>query len=302
MIIKDYFVVIRWSYLPLWRDEHFIVEPYNPHQFSRQFGYYKEISGVLTYDIRKATLDDEIPYWQLYTLSKSISKVRLPSIPPDVKKFSLEDYKKNIESLINSKPDALMEGEKHDKEGDPFDKEASGKKILDIEDDDELQDNQRSTIGQNLLDIVTPNAKTQEELLKVLFDKANAYDKTRSIPSEKAYKELLTQQLGIAKDRLHNTLVREVKKTNQIQSTKEELESIKRELENLKERKKNLCASLERQQLLQSTQAKVHEIEEEIITIENDLPSSNEAIENLKTGAAHSEAMKEELKSLDFFA
>ena len=142
-----------------------------------------------------------------------------------------------------------------------------------------------------------------EKLLKALFDKANAYDEARSTSSEKTSKELLAQQLSEAKDRLHNAQTREVKEANQIRSTEEELESIEKELENLKECRKNLCTSLKRQQqLLQSAQAEVHEIEKEITVIENDLLSSDEAIENLKTVAAHLEASKEELKSLDSFA
>ncbi|PIN16516.1 hypothetical protein CDL12_10834 [Handroanthus impetiginosus] len=283
-------------------------------------------------------------------------------------------FESNIESLSNSKPDALMGGEEHDKEGNPLDKEAWSppkeserksyshpleesdcsnlkKEILDINDDVELQDSQGSVVGSNLLDIVTPNAeiarneevnlpKTNEpshnaavlvfkgkkfvlnhqkeflkklwsdlqqriadtpiksvlsiqddaqfvlesmknfnkfdipqleKLLKALFDKANAYDKTRSTSFKKASKELLAQQVGIAKDHLHNVQAREFKEVNQIRSTEEELESIEKELKNLKEHK-NLCASLkQQQQLLQIAQTEVHEIEEEITAIENDL-------------------------------
>ncbi|PIN13986.1 hypothetical protein CDL12_13383 [Handroanthus impetiginosus] len=354
---QDYYIAIRSNYLPLRRGEHFIFEPYSPHRFSRQFGYYQEIPGVLTHDIRKTTLDDGIRYWRLCTLSKTMSK--------------------NIESLINSKLDTLMEGEETDKEGDPFNKEAynpsgeskrkshshhleeSGnsnadhhwkrqrknfkpskprnnfiinssstevfvkeleKEILDIDDDDELQDGQETIVGPNSLDIVISNAETTrneesirsfnkfdisqlEKLLKALFDKANAYDEARSTFSEKTSKELLAQQLDETKDRLYNAQTREIKEANQIRSTEEQLESIEKELENLKERRKNLCASLKRQQqLLQSAQTEVHEIEEKIIAIENDLLSSDEAIENLKTAAAHLESSKEELKSLDPFA
>ncbi|PIN07159.1 hypothetical protein CDL12_20277 [Handroanthus impetiginosus] len=79
-----------------------------------------------------------------------------------------------------------------------------------------------------------------KKLLKVLFDKASTYDEARSTSTKKASKELLTQQLDEAKDRLYNTKAREVKEANQIQSTKKELETIEKKLDNLKERKKNL--------------------------------------------------------------
>ncbi|PIN04358.1 hypothetical protein CDL12_23107 [Handroanthus impetiginosus] len=396
-----------------------VVKPYSPHRFSRQFGYHLEILGVFTHDICKVTLDDRIRYWQLCTLSKSISKARFSSMLPNAKKFSLEDYKKwwakihgnyfesNIESLINSKLNALVEGEEHDKKGDPFVKKArsfpgeskkkshpcllgeSGssnadchwkrqmkdfrlsksrndstinpssievlakevifqafwikythdtlspffqleREILVIDDDDELQDNQGLAKGPKLFDIITPNTETTrneevrlpktnepshcvvvsilkgkkfvlnnqmeflkklcvdihqriadnpvdsilsiqlEKLLKVLFDKANAYDEARSTSSEKTSKKLLAPQL-------------------------EELESIEKELDNLQERKKNPCVLLKRQQqLLQSTQTEVYEIEEEIVVIKNALPSIDEVIENLKTVGAHLEAAKEE--------
>ncbi|KAL0298420.1 UNVERIFIED_CONTAM: hypothetical protein Sradi_6501800 [Sesamum radiatum] len=43
----SYFVAIRSSYLTLRRGGRFIVEPYSPHRFGRQFGYYQDVPGTL---------------------------------------------------------------------------------------------------------------------------------------------------------------------------------------------------------------------------------------------------------------
>ncbi|XP_073066001.1 uncharacterized protein [Primulina eburnea] len=91
---QNYFIAIRSSYLSLRQGGHFIIEPYSPHRFSRQFGFYQTIPGVLTRDIRRASLEDGLLYWRLCVLSNSMSKVRFPSIPPNAKKFCSDEYKK----------------------------------------------------------------------------------------------------------------------------------------------------------------------------------------------------------------
>ncbi|KAL0307058.1 UNVERIFIED_CONTAM: hypothetical protein Sradi_6123100 [Sesamum radiatum] len=52
----------------------FIVEPYSPHRFGRQFGYYQDVPGTLKYDTRVASLEEGLRYWRLCVLSKSSSK------------------------------------------------------------------------------------------------------------------------------------------------------------------------------------------------------------------------------------
>ncbi|KAL0410995.1 UNVERIFIED_CONTAM: hypothetical protein Slati_3689200 [Sesamum latifolium] len=41
----DYFFAIRSSYLTLRQGDKFIIEPYSPHRFGRQFGYFQDIPG-----------------------------------------------------------------------------------------------------------------------------------------------------------------------------------------------------------------------------------------------------------------
>ncbi|KAK6128210.1 hypothetical protein DH2020_038044 [Rehmannia glutinosa] len=110
---RNYFLAIRSNYLLLRQGGYFIVEPYSPHRFGRQFGFYQVVPGALKRDVRRASLDEGIHYWRLCTLSKTFSKACLPCMPPNAKKLSSEDYKtwwnkvhgcvfqENIASLIN---------------------------------------------------------------------------------------------------------------------------------------------------------------------------------------------------------
>ncbi|KAL0457993.1 UNVERIFIED_CONTAM: hypothetical protein Slati_0426500 [Sesamum latifolium] len=84
----NYFIAIRSSYLTFCQGDKFIIEPYSPHRFGRQFGYFQDSS----------------------------SKAWLPGLPTNDKKLCLEAYKAwwdkahgtflddNIACLINPKP------------------------------------------------------------------------------------------------------------------------------------------------------------------------------------------------------
>ncbi|KAK6149341.1 hypothetical protein DH2020_016866 [Rehmannia glutinosa] len=362
---RNYFRAILSKYLPLWQGGHFIGEPYSPHRFSRQFGFYQMVPVVLKRDVRRASLDEGIHYWRLCTLSKTFSKACLPCMPPNAKKFSSEDYKtwwskvhgsyfqENIASLINmEQSDEQPRGTKPNNGGGLVDansqaslhvaplanecnaqankrksishpveesssnadrhwkrpkkdsrslpsQDVDDKDLVNI-DDDESQGSQRSivrltelatnspvdeaireeardlakapktshyatfsvfeastsidfisSINENVF-VVLESMKSfknfdishLEELLEGLFAPAAAYDEARSISSEKGSKELLSQQLSEARDRLHDAKTKENKEFAQIMSTKDDLESIKKEIDNLQKRKKNLTAAL----------------------------------------------------------
>ncbi|KAL0449387.1 UNVERIFIED_CONTAM: hypothetical protein Slati_1495100 [Sesamum latifolium] len=112
----DYFIAILSSYLTLCQGDKFIIEPYNPHRFGRQFGYFQDVPGILKYDTRSASLEEGLYYWRLCVLSKSSSKAWLPGLPTNTKKFCSEAYKTwwakvhgtflddNIAYLISPKP------------------------------------------------------------------------------------------------------------------------------------------------------------------------------------------------------
>ncbi|KAL0340082.1 UNVERIFIED_CONTAM: hypothetical protein Sradi_4525000 [Sesamum radiatum] len=89
----SYFVAIRSSYLILRRGGRFIIEPYSPHRFGCQFGYYQDVPGTLRYDTRVASLEEGLRYWRLCVLSKSSSKAWFPCLPANAKKLCSETYK-----------------------------------------------------------------------------------------------------------------------------------------------------------------------------------------------------------------
>ncbi|PIN05695.1 hypothetical protein CDL12_21766 [Handroanthus impetiginosus] len=80
----DYFIAIRLNYLPLRQGERFIIEPYSPHRFSYQFGYYHKVLGILRNNpftinlMLEADLEYGLHYCRLCTLFKSISKAWFP--------------------------------------------------------------------------------------------------------------------------------------------------------------------------------------------------------------------------------
>ncbi|KAK4404345.1 hypothetical protein Sango_0803100 [Sesamum angolense] len=88
----SYFIAIRSSYLTLRQGDRFIIEPYSPHRFGRQFGYYQDVPGTLRYDTRVAS-SEGLRYWRLYVLSKSSSKAWFPFLPANAKKLCSEAYK-----------------------------------------------------------------------------------------------------------------------------------------------------------------------------------------------------------------
>ncbi|KAK6145923.1 hypothetical protein DH2020_019792 [Rehmannia glutinosa] len=126
---QEYFIAIRSSYLSLRQGGRFMIEPYSPHRFSRQFGFYQMVPGVLKDDVRGDSLEEGVYHWRVCTSSKTFSKAWLPCMPPSAKTFSSEEYKQwwawvhgnyfeeNIENLINSKPKKVLPKDKKPKRG-----------------------------------------------------------------------------------------------------------------------------------------------------------------------------------------
>ncbi|KAL0313574.1 UNVERIFIED_CONTAM: hypothetical protein Sradi_5756700 [Sesamum radiatum] len=123
----NFFVAIRLSYLTLRQGDKFIIEPYSPHRFGRQFGYFQDVPGTLKYDTRATSLEEGLRYWRLCILSKSSSKAWLPGLPTKAKKFCSEAYKAwwakvngtflddNIACLISPKlPKIILKRKRHE--------------------------------------------------------------------------------------------------------------------------------------------------------------------------------------------
>ncbi|KAI3469665.1 hypothetical protein Pfo_026328 [Paulownia fortunei] len=391
---QNYFIAIRSNYLCLRQGEHFIIEPYSPHRFSRQFRFYQVVSGTLTRDIRKDSLEERVHYcaYALYgpldgnaQNSTHVSITYSPYIcdtqaiepleaskrknaPPYSEKSGSSNADRHWKRLKkNPKSSEARDVDIGDVASYPLETEnfveGLEKELLSIDNGEGSRVSQGSIRVPNLSTTILPidgetlnstRAKQTphcvaflvfegkkfilnhqkeylqrlwndlhdvafvfesmkrftnfdiyhvEEPLKEFFAKATTYDETRLASSEQTSKELFVQQLSKAKDRLHEAKTRESKEVNQIQSTKEELKRIKKKPNDLKGRKKHLYASLKRQQqLFQSAQTEVREIEEEIVAIKSTSPLSDEAVEKLKSSMVRLETAKEELKNLKPFA
>nr|XP_016502923.1 PREDICTED: uncharacterized protein LOC107821046 [Nicotiana tabacum] len=84
---SNYFMSIRSNYLPLRNGSTFIVEPYSPYHFSRQFSFYQDIPGCLDQDFCECYLDKGFELLQICVLSKSRSKATFPPVMPKMKKY-----------------------------------------------------------------------------------------------------------------------------------------------------------------------------------------------------------------------
>lgn len=59
-------------------DTKFCLEPYNPHRFSRQFGYCQDVPGVATKDVRRTSLEEGLKYWRFWTATETNKRALFP--------------------------------------------------------------------------------------------------------------------------------------------------------------------------------------------------------------------------------
>nr|GMD01357.1 ABC transporter G family member 11 [Ipomoea batatas] len=87
MCLRSNFLILRWA-------DSCIAEPYTPHRFSRQFGYYQDGSpGILGRDEREVTLAEGFQRWRHFTLRGSGSRVTFPTARVTMKKHFSQSYK-----------------------------------------------------------------------------------------------------------------------------------------------------------------------------------------------------------------
>ncbi|KAL0445390.1 UNVERIFIED_CONTAM: hypothetical protein Slati_2261700 [Sesamum latifolium] len=87
---------------------------------------------------------------------------------------------------------------------------------------------------------------------------------------EEVIRSLHEQHLKEAKVRLQDVQAKASEEASKVQSIVDELEHVEKEIVALKGRRTSLCATLKKQkQLNHDTQAKVHEVEEDIATLDN---------------------------------
>nr|GLL46420.1 uncharacterized protein LOC105973838 [Ipomoea trifida] len=87
MCLRSNFLILRWA-------DSCIAEPYTPHRFSRQFGYYQDGSpSILGRDERGVTLAEGFQRWRHFTLRGSGSQVTFPAARVTMKKHFSQSYK-----------------------------------------------------------------------------------------------------------------------------------------------------------------------------------------------------------------
>ncbi|KAL0405631.1 UNVERIFIED_CONTAM: hypothetical protein Slati_3877000 [Sesamum latifolium] len=137
-------------------------------------------------------------------------------------------------------------------------------------------------------------------IIEHVFVKVRAYDEARSLSSQKLSRSLHEQHLKEARARLQNVQVKASEGASKVQPIVDELEYVEKEIVALKGRRTSLRSALkEQKQLNHDAQAKVHEVEEDIATLDNAAPLDDAIVEDSK---ANLEILKEDLKSLKSFA
>ncbi|KAL0302570.1 UNVERIFIED_CONTAM: hypothetical protein Scaly_3028100 [Sesamum calycinum] len=323
----SYFVAIRSSYLTLRRGGRFIVEPYSPHRFGRQFGPKsikitlkrkkdedKQVDGgkndpphalippiVIECDSQAAVveLEDEvqsIDVGEEYETSHSSTmtpplgmglKRKQSSPPAAVSVLKGESFLFNYQKEFLQR---LWGGLIVKISNTPVDFLSS------IEDDVHL-------ILESVKSFQKFDISKVEESLNMFFAKVRAYDEARSLSSEKLSQSLHEQQLKEVKARLQDVQAKASEEASEIQSVMDELEHVEEDIAVLKGQRTNLRATLkEKKQLNHDTQAKVHEVEKDLAALESTAPLDDAIVQNLESSRANLGILTEDLKSLNPFA
>lgn len=87
------FVSMRSCYLTFHRRNVFTVEPYSPHRFGRQFGFYHIVPGSLKRDVRQTDLVMGFLYWHQSVMTKTMSVAQLLRYHKDAGKPMSPEYK-----------------------------------------------------------------------------------------------------------------------------------------------------------------------------------------------------------------
>nr|GLL27193.1 uncharacterized protein LOC105964676 [Ipomoea trifida] len=98
----EYFICLRSNFLILRWANSCIAEPYTPHRFSRQFGYYQDGSpDILGRDEREVTLAEGFQRWRHFTLRGSGSRKHFSQSYKDWWTQVHGDYlERNIKGLV----------------------------------------------------------------------------------------------------------------------------------------------------------------------------------------------------------
>nr|GLL21956.1 uncharacterized protein LOC105964676 [Ipomoea trifida] len=90
----EYFLCLRPCRLILRQGQQCVAEPYTPHRFSSQFGFYQaHAPGCLTLDKHRISLDEGLKEWRQYAHTGSLSKATFPTNPIALKRPHSSTYR-----------------------------------------------------------------------------------------------------------------------------------------------------------------------------------------------------------------
>ncbi|KAL0298853.1 UNVERIFIED_CONTAM: hypothetical protein Sradi_6545100 [Sesamum radiatum] len=298
----SYFVAIRSSYLTLRQGGRFIIEPYSPHRFRRQFGP-KSIKITL-----KRKKDENKHGWRTIHPHALIPPI---VIECDSQAAIVEATKgkcssHNVADSNSSNKDRHWKRQR--KEAMPLKaietNENASRSLLAnfvVELEDEVQS---IDVGE---ESETSHSSTMTHPLGMGLRRKTIFTSccgvTRSLSSEKLPQSLHEQQLKEVKARLQDVQAKASEEASEIQSAMDELEHVEEDIAILKGRRTNLRATLkEKKQLNHVTQAKVREVEKDLAALESTDPLDDVIVQNLESSRANLGILTEDLKSLNPFA
>ena len=118
---REYFISLRCGFLTFRCKDSFYAESYNPHRFSRQFGFCQEVPGNLQVYINNVTLKEVVRHWGFLLKVDSNETVTVPGAlckePFDATKkyidwWSNEWLQLNDKNLLGPMPNLLKSSKK----------------------------------------------------------------------------------------------------------------------------------------------------------------------------------------------
>ncbi|KAK4384048.1 hypothetical protein Sango_3097300 [Sesamum angolense] len=296
----SYFVAIRSSYLTLRQCGRFIVEPYSPHRFGRQFGP-KSIKITLK---RKKDEDKQVDGGENDPPHALIPPIVIEcdsqAAVVEVSKGKCSSH--NVADSDSSNKDRHWKRQR--KEAMPLKATETNENasrsslanfVAELEDEvqsidvgEESETSHSSTMtpplgmglkrkqssppaavsilkGERFLFNYQKEFVQSGGIVNMFFAKFVLMNEARSLSSEKLSQSLHEKQLKEVKARLQDVQAKASEEASEIQSVMDELEHVEEDIAVLKGQRTNLRATLkEKKQLNHDTQAKVHEVEKDL--------------------------------------
>ncbi|KAK4364297.1 hypothetical protein RND71_015655 [Anisodus tanguticus] len=89
---SDFLIGLRSSFVTLRHDDDHIMEPYSPHRFSRQFGFFQDFPGGLVEQHYDSSLLAFVQLWDSCVLLESSLKIIIPMRPSNEGPLMTREY------------------------------------------------------------------------------------------------------------------------------------------------------------------------------------------------------------------